>query len=250
MNYSPLYPLLTAHAIAYLPNESCGYIIRDRTSLAYLFVPCDNIHQEPIDNFAISEFDYTKADKLGEIVALFHSHVKATIENGKCDFSSADRVACEQSDIDWILCTLPQQEIKILRPSGYKLPLLEREFVYGLTDCYALVRDAFAEIGIELSDYPRGNVGEWDGKADWNMFEDNFQSEDFVVIDKHSVLQKYDVLLMQIQSSKINHIGLMWEPDRNIFIHHLIDRLSELSIFGGFWERCTIKIVRHKNLCP
>jgi len=246
---------LTSHAIASVPNECCGYIYRDvfdglrqRTSNELKYYPATNIHQSPTTDFAIDAIDYINADRLGDVIALFHSHTDASPENGKLDFSPCDRIACEESGLVWVLCVMPQQEIKIMRPSGYIAPLIGREFVYGVSDCYALVRDAFKMIDIQLNDYPRGESVDEFENPDWDMFDKHFANEGFIVIDKYGALQKYDVLLMQIQSTKINHIGLMWECDRNLFIHHLRDRLSEESVYGGYWERCTIKVVRHRNL--
>jgi proteasome lid subunit RPN8/RPN11 len=227
-------------------GEACGYIVRKDNQMK--FIPCENIHQEPFENFAIAAKDYAIADQEGELVAVFHSHVEATIHNGKMEFSQADRIACEESGLMWVLAILPFGELKFTAPSGYMPPLIGREFCYGISDCYSLVRDIYRDIGIQLNNYPRGYLDEWNTVPDWDMYEENFAKEGFIEVDKYGKLQKYDVLLMQIQSQKINHVAVMWDCDRNVFIHHLIDRLSEESIYGGYWQRCTIKIVRHSSL--
>lgn len=237
---------LIDYAVSVYPLEACGLIVK--TQSGYEFVEIKNIHDSPHDNFAISSNDYARASIRGEIAAIFHSHVDASIYNGKFDFSEADRVACEQLGIPWVLAVLPTQEIKINKPSGYRLPLLGREFSYGVVDCYGLIRDAYADIGIKLYNYKRGKLYEWNDDPTWNLYEDYFKQEGFVEIDMGSNLRKYDLLLMKIQSDKINHGALMWEPDKNIFIHHLVDRLSELSVFGGYWRQITVKICRHEKL--
>lgn len=237
---------LIDYAVSAYPLEACGLIVQNQSG--YEFVAIKNIHDSPRDNFAISSNDYARASIRGEITAVFHSHVDASIYNGKLDFSEADRVACEHLGLPWVLVSLPSQEIKINNPCGYRLPLLGREFSYGVVDCYALIRDAFWDIGIELFNYKRDKLYEWNEDPAWNLYEDYFEKEGFLEIDTKDELRKYDLLLMKIQSDKINHGALIWEPDRNIFIHHLVDRLSELSVFGGYWRQVTAKICRHKHL--
>jgi proteasome lid subunit RPN8/RPN11 len=234
------------------PEESCGYLVRKDDDKLYFF-PSPNIYHDPSwkdaknERFAISAEAMASAENHGEVVALFHSHTFASIYNGKLDFSEADKVACEALGMPWVLAVLPQEDVKVLMPSGYRPPLMGRQFVYGAIDCYALVRDAFYEIGITLNDYPRGALGEWNDNPNWNFFEENFAKEGFLEVDRKDA-RKYDVLLMQVRSQKINHVGLMWEPSANVFIHHLIDRLSERSLWDGYWRSQTVKIVRHQSL--
>jgi cell wall-associated NlpC family hydrolase len=78
------------------------------------------------------------------------------------------------------------------------------------------------------------------------MFEQNFASQGFVLCDDSP--QKGDMILMQLQAPQPNHVGVMAEPSANIFYHHLLDRLSEANIYGGYWEKATSKILRHKEL--
>ena len=226
------------------PNEACGLFVDVQGEL--MFVPCQNIHSSPKTDFAISASEYAHASANCEVVAIFHSHTDASVYNGKLAFSEFDKVACEASNLPWVLMVLPQGNLEITHPSGYCPPLLGREFRYGILDCYTLIRDAFFEIGIVLKDYPRGEIGEWNTNPDWNFYEQNFANEGFIEIPVTEKLQKHDVLLMRINSSKLNHAGLMWEPDKNIFYHHLIDRLSDAAIYGGYWKPA--KIVRHKSL--
>jgi cell wall-associated NlpC family hydrolase len=86
---------------------------------------------------------------------------------------------------------------------------------------------------------------EWE-KPSWNMFENNFQEQGFIVCERAE--QKGDILLMQLQAPLPNHVGVLAKPDGNIFYHHLLDRLSEANIYGGYWEKNTNKVLRHREL--
>jgi hypothetical protein len=56
------------------------------------------------------------------------------------------------------------------------------------------------------------------------------------------------MLLMQMQASFINHAGFIAIPERNVFYQHLMGRLSEENIYGGYWAKVTNRIMRHKEL--
>lgn len=245
---------LLAYAESQSPNEACGLIYRDLwNNLA--FHPTRNISPEPFDSFAIDCQDYAQADRLGTVEFIFHSHTFANASNGKLDFSSADKQACKSFGIPWILLVLPQKEFKTLLPLDASTPLLGREWHWGNSDCYSLIRDTIFESGIYLNDYPRGDLevnGEyvWNVDPNWHPYEDYFEQEGFIEVPQHWQLKKYDLLLMSVESrfDKINHAGIVVEPDKNLFYHHVLGRLSESSVWGGYWQKVTRKIIRHKSL--
>jgi proteasome lid subunit RPN8/RPN11 len=227
------------------PYEACGFLIWQSSKLTIF--PCQNVHPDPLNHFEISVNSYAAAAKKGQIAAIYHSHTYSSIQNGKLDFSQVDRAVCEASGLPWILLSLPQEEVKILYPIGYIPPYIDRPFSYGLLDCYALVRDVYKQdLNILLNDYPRGKEGEWNDNPSWNFFVENFAKEGFVECDRRAPLQKYDILLMQIGSAKLNHAAIVWEPERNIVLHHLAGRFSGYTVFGGSSYR-TGKLLRHKS---
>jgi cell wall-associated NlpC family hydrolase len=129
-------------------------------------------------------------------------------------------------------------------PTG-NVPYEERQWIYGIHDCYSLVRDFHRrEFDIVLDDFDRGEELEWQSK-DWQMFSRNYAKQGFRRIDRPS--QKGDVLLMQIDAPFPNHVGVM-TGDGILFYHHLMDRLSEKAIWGGMWEKVTSYVLRHESL--
>lgn len=251
--FDHLHRQLIACAIQESPKEMCGYIVQDEHST--FFYQAENViphnpkwNSSPTEAFAIDIQERAHVESLGEILAMVHSHTQANDCNGKLEFSSIDKAACNRGDIPWLLVTLPDQQIQVLQPNPNEIvPLLGREWFYGVNDCYSLLRDAIAEAGVKLNDYPRVSLADQES-PDWNLYQDNFARENFVEIDLFSDLQRYDLLFMQINSTKINHAGILMEPDKNIFYHHLVNRLSSADVFGGYWQRYTVKIVRHRTL--
>lgn len=224
---------LIAYAHEKAPEEACGFIVGGR------FLPCENIHSSPSNNFAISAEDYAKADALG-IEAIFHSHTGFNTA-----FSPHDIASCKAVNVPWLMYCLGANSWQEMDPSG-RAPYLQRPWIYGIYDCYGLVRDYFRnEWKIVLDDYERGEEFEWKS-SEWRMFEKNFRGQGFSEID--GTMQRGDVLLMQLQADFPNHVGIIHSPSENIFYQHLLGRLSEANVYGGYWQKCTVRILRHKEL--
>lgn len=214
------------------PNECCGFIVDGK------LIPCDNIHTSPSTNFAISAEDYAKAEDQGEIQAIYHSHV-----DGMDGFSRHDVKACKQCNIPWVMVHLPTSNFHSMDPTG-NASYEGREWNYGVHDCYALVRDFYKrEFAIELDDFERGEDEEWLNPG-WSMFVNNYESQGFYEVGRPE--HKGDILLMRLQSPSPNHVGVM--GGGVAFYHHLCNRLSQSSVYGGYWAKVTVKVLRHKDV--
>jgi cell wall-associated NlpC family hydrolase len=154
--------------------------------------------------------------------------------------SEADKVGCEQSQLPWLIVNHPVGTHTITYPSGYKAPLIGRCFKEGLFDCYALVKDYFAqERDIALPDCERPAV--W-FEVGVSILTDNFKEFGFVEISEED-LQPGDCLLMRVGASVPNHCAVYL--DDNIILHHVKDRLSGREVFGTFWRRATTHYLRY-----
>lgn len=234
MNWLSLKAEMAAYAHEKAPEEACGIIAGGR------FFPCKNAHPRPLESFAIEAKDYALLEDLG-IEAIFHSHL-----GFESHFSKHDIQSCKASNLPWVMYCTGANSWHEMDPTG-NAPYLERPWIYGIYDCYGLVRDYFQkEFAIALDDYERGKEFEWES-PEWRMFEKNFKQQGFQDIGE-SALQKGDILLMQLQASFPNHVGVIHSPSQNIFYQHLLDRLSEANVYGGYWQKCTSKILRHREL--
>ena len=225
---------MAAYAQSKSPEEACGLIAGGR------FVPCVNIHPQPVDGFAIAAKDYAKLEDHG-IETVFHSH-----GGFNSNFSKHDIQSCKAINLPWAMYCTGANSWQFMDPTG-NAPYINRPWLYGIYDCYGLVRDYFKnEFAIILDDYKRGEEFEWKS-MEWQMFERNFRQQGFGEISKEEI-KKGDVLLMQLQANFANHVGVFHHPLQKIFYQHLLERPSEATVYGGYWEKNTIKILRHGSL--
>jgi cell wall-associated NlpC family hydrolase len=54
------------------------------------------------------------------------------------------------------------------------------------------------------------------------------------------------VVLMQVKSKVANHGAVYLGDDK--LLHHLHGRLSCHDVYGGYWARHTLAVVRHRSL--
>ena len=225
------------HAEACYPNEACGLVVVVRGKER--FWPCRNIHPEPDQFFAIDPADYAAAEQAGEITAIFHSHV-----NIPAAPSEADRVACEASGLPWFILSLPTLRWDGCEPCGWRPPLIGREHCWSVVDCWSLVRDWYEqEWAVSLIDLPRRS-GFWRDGID--LLGGNIAPAGFIEVPIGSPRQRGDVLLMQAGGSSVpNHVAL-WLGD-DMILHHAEGRLSSRDIYGGWYRKHTVKVVRYAN---
>lgn len=224
------------HAEAEFPRECCGVVsIRKGREI---YMPCRNVANDK-DHFTIHPEDYAAAEEQGAIIAIAHSHCYAPATP-----SEADLVGCESSGVPWIIYALPTHQVHTFEPTGYKAPLIGREFHHGVLDCYSLVRDYYREeAGIDLPDYPR-DVEWWlHGK---NLYLEQFAAAGFVQVDAHD-LRQHDAILMQIASPVPNHAAV--HVGGGVILQHLAGRLSSRDVYGGWFQKVTTHVLRHKTLC-
>lgn len=223
------------HASADSPRESCGVIVVRRGRHHY--VRCRNVAQGD-NQFAIDADDYAYAEDYGDVVAIVHSHPGAPANP-----SQADLVGVEQTGLPWLIVGYPSLTWTLNKPSGYVAPLIGREFVHGVLDCYSLIRDYYRqELGIQLQDFARAE--KWWEKGD-DLYRKHFSDAGFLHI-RDPELRPHDVLLMQVGAPVPNH-GAIYLGD-NLILHHFMNRISGRDVYGGYWHKSTVMVVRHRDL--
>lgn len=222
------------HALCESPRECCGLLVRVEGVDKYL--PCRNLSSSPHQQFVLSPEDWASAEDMGEIICVVHSHPFASVLA-----SEADRVSCEASGLPWLIVNPQTGEYSRIEPCGYVAELLGRPFVYGVHDCYSLVLDYYQqELSVILKHYPRDDQFGW-WREGQNLYMDRFGASGFVSVEEPV---KGDVILMQIESPVPNHLAIYLGD--NVMMHHLVNQLSRRDVYGGYWQKHTVKYLRYQ----
>lgn len=229
------------------PNEACGVIVK-QGKRKYLSVHCRNDHYDPKSNFTVNPQDYVKATELGEVVGVWHTHT-----HGSSHPTQTDRISCNLHKMPWYILGVSKEDDQftfdkpyLLTPESVSYGLLERPYIWGIFDCFSLVRDYYKqEFDIEIMTPPEYPFCE----PDWyrhggDYYREYYKEAGFVrLIDEDPEIG--DVFVMQICSDVPNHAAIY--VGDGLMLHHAEDRLSGRDVYGGYYYKHTVLHCRHKS---
>jgi len=237
--------IMRQEGIASYPNEACGLVvaINNRQHV----VICKNVAEDPRSTFRIDPIEYLQSAKVGEVVGVWHTHVDVPPNP-----SEADVAGCNSSQLPWYILSVWNESdglnctpITTLQPQDAEVAYVGRTYLYGVHDCYTLVRDFYQrEYDIVLGEYPRVERF-WEKGL--NFFAEGYSEQGFkLLIDQEP--QRGDLFIMQVGSDIPNHISIYVGDDK--ILHHCQGRLSKHDLYGGMWAKHTSHHLRHTNVNP
>jgi len=223
------------HAVEAMPSESCGLVIVKRGRQVYW--PCQNLAGADDGEFVIDPEDWAAAEDEGEVIAIVHSHPSGDLEP-----SQQDKQACLSSALPWWIVEPKTGQWHQMKPGVVSQTLLGREWVWGETDCWTLVRDWYAQQGIDLPDWERPETPE--EFEDQPLFDSLWQEAGFRELAADEPLQVGDALLFG-KAGVLDHVGVLVEPQ--MVLHHLKNKLSSRDLYGKALIELTGRRLRHAS---
>jgi len=217
MTLSPLRPFgaaidraVMAHANDDRRREICGVVAAGRKGGAPAYHRLANTSSTPRRDFII---DVAAVAGLGRVLAVVHSH-----PDGPPWPSAEDLRQAQMDDVVWgIVLPAGQPHAGLFWfGGGIAQPLMTRGYRHGVTDCYALVRDWFAEThGLTLIDRPRS--WQWWQHED-DIYSAHFPQSGFRRLPAEARIAPGDVALAAVLGDVINH-ALIHLGD-GLVLHH------------------------------
>lgn len=224
-----------AHANEIPLEEVCGLVISsEKKSMILKGV---NTAERKFYHFDMNPDVYLQVPDGWEVTATYHSHPA-----GITDPSDADRSMCESSAMPMHIVCGGNRSHQMIQPVGFKAPYLKRSYVFGVHDCFSLVRDWYAgELGIELPHFNEERAAFRRGES---VYLNNFEKAGFVDARNMPVLHG-DLFFIQVDSKVPNHSAIWLDGGR--ILHHVVNRVSATSPWSGYWAQAMTNHLRHKT---
>lgn len=235
-----------AHANDDRRREICGVVTAGKGGATPVYHRLVNRSPTPQRDFTI---EAAAVAGLGEVLAVVHSHPQ-----GPPWPSAADLRQSQADDVAWGIALPRGRPHAGLFWFGGRIahPLMTRGYRHGVTDCYALVRDWFAEThGLRLIDRPR----DWQWwQQDEDIYSAHFADSGFHRLPADAGIAAGDVALAAVLGDVINH-ALIHLGD-GLVLHHPAgragydpDRLPRTEPVER-WRRYIRFWARHPGVTP
>jgi proteasome lid subunit RPN8/RPN11 len=214
------------HASKERPEEACGLVRAGR------YVRCRNVSDAPQEAFEVPAKDMAKAYQAGDLEGVIHSH-----PGGPWWPSAADMAAQIETGVPWAIVVPGDDGAELACHWGAPRPPVfhdglhvPRAFLHGVSDCYSLVKDYYAEAhDLHMSEFPR----DWEWwlrpETPGGLYLDNLEAQGFEVVstaphEYAGLARPGDAYLMAIRSKVPNHAGVYL--GEGLLLEHMHGNLS------------------------
>lgn len=231
------------HVLKEYPHEACAIVVDIDGKLKV--INCKNTHEKPENHFKIDGSFIADYVINGQLRAVLHSHIAKSNHQLDIRTPSANDIQGQiDSNVPWGIVSTDGVTVSdpLWIDDNEIQPLLERQFISGIHDCYSIWRDYYIlNFGIKMRRYAI-DYNWWNNN--FNFYSDeNIASEGFIEIPFNEV-REHDVIIFKIASPVPNHVGVCC--GNNKMVHQLNHRLScEDSI--SKWRKYIHKCYRYKD---
>ena len=213
-------------------EETCGFVLNNGTVIQVENKAEDRANEFEIDAEIFAQYE-------SNIKGIWHSHLELA------GFSPLDQQVMSADTLPWAVYCLRNDTWHQCDPTT-TAPLEGRPFVFGYYDCYSLITDKLAEMGVTLPPWKRGRWGEWNTPG-FCPFDQEWKKYGRPVMNR--LYQAGDILLMNLgdHPGHSDHVGVM--VDRKRFLHHPSGGISRTATLGSYYERRLNWVVRPFALC-
>jgi len=223
-----------SHFARCAPREGCGVLGVKRGKLHWL--PCTNVAIEE-DDFALDSDEYIRICHTYDVVGIVHSHVHSS-----CEPSQTDIKYCNASDIPYYIFSYPSMDCYKLEPKNSDIPLIGREYEWGVTDCLEAVRDYYRkELLLDLKKKRAYRKDWWKSNENY-MTDEHIKEWGFNPVDNN--LRENDLLIFAMEGNIPNHCGVYLGND--LFYHHMENRLSCRENMYPLWKKFFRRAYRYE----
>lgn len=252
---------IIAHALQCYPRECCGLIVDIKGVDTYC--PCNNTATDGAQ-FTLCAKDYAKAESLGCVRAIVHSH-----PNGEPTPSKLDKIQMPLHGVPWVIVALSNTNdahFGVYAPCEYAACLIGRKYIHGVQDCYAIVRDFYSrELNIALPDFYRTDAW-WEDATHAPLYDNNIHAAGFIDTNIDAAhldkLQYGDVLLCRVGRTRHTNHAIIYLANHGAFksehapscirapliLHHPHNKQSVREPYSKAWANRVQKVIRHKSL--
>lgn len=195
-------------------EEICGVIYYTLNSVC--LYPCQNTAENKSDSFEISNEEFLRAGLLGAPCGIYHSH-----PNGSAAFSPEDLEAAEEYCLPIYVYSLKEDQFQEYIPKSYEIELEGLPFIWGLFDCYSIVRNYLRQkFNFYMEDYNRDNNF---SNIDNNIVLENLANKKHQNISLEKI-EPGDVIIFKSHKIFPHHFGVFMGNSK--ILHHPQNRLS------------------------
>lgn len=251
------------HAEEGYPSEVCGVVVVTDKGVEK-YIRCINLAKDSQEEFHMCPESFVKAEEIGSVVGIVHSHPDETTRPSSFDLAVMGRnrelellVDPQSEAIPWHIVSWPEGDYRQIIPQ-VPVSLLGRDFVHNVWDCWATCEAYYKKYhDLEFPRFEREDRW-WENKDAVSFYEKFYEECDFFKVESPT---PGDLIIMEIgRTYHPNHAGVYLGDFKGeefegkafygnpLMLHHMWGKKSEVIVYGGQWLQRTRMILRHKSL--